>query len=148
MRGWKRVFIFLFVCVGGCSTVPSSLPWLDVEWKRTYEVAKNGATTYYYGGEFFTFTFTKSLFVCQYYTNAKLSLKQTYPVVGVDEAKTLLSYDCSTTTETRIGVVMCKVTTNKMEVTNFVIYITNKTTSAASTSDQMPELSAIGFEPK
>jgi hypothetical protein len=148
MSSYKKYLFSIGLFLAGCAVAPTSLPWLDVEWKRIYEVAKNGATTYYYSGDFYTITITKSLFILQYYTNNKLLLKQTYPVVSVDEAKNSVSYDCSTTTDTKIGVVMCKVMTNQMEITNYIIYITNKSSSAASTEDQMTELSAIGFEPK
>ncbi|MFN3659752.1 MAG: hypothetical protein ACK4TN_00765 [Brevinematales bacterium] len=146
MLFYKTNFLWIVLVVAGCAAAPPSLPWLDVEWMRTYEVAKNGAATYYYSGDFYTITITRNLFIVQHYTNNKLFLKQTYPVVGLNEAEKSVAYDCSTTTDTKIGLVMCNVMTNQMEITNYVIYITNKSSSADSIEDRMAELSAIGFE--
>jgi len=144
---WRVPFLIGLLLLSGCATAPTSLPWLDVEWKRSYEIAQNGAKTYYYTDDFYTLTITKSTFTIQYYTNNKLAIKQIYPVVSVDETATRVLYDCSTTADTRIALVMCRVSTNQMEITNYTIFVTNKSTSAASTENAMPELSAIGFTP-
>ncbi len=148
MNFYKILLVMIVIFLAGCATAPTTIPWLGVQWKRSYEVTVSGAKTYYYGGDYYTITITKSLFTVEYYTNEKLVLKQEFPVVSVDETKTIVAYDQSTSTDTKISVVMCAVTTNKMEITNYTTYITNKSTSADSTEDEMGGLSAIGFVPK
>ncbi|URA10452.1 hypothetical protein [Thermospira aquatica] len=141
----KILMIMALIFLGGCATTPTTIPWLGVQWKRSYEVTTSGARTYYYGGDYYTITITKDLFTIDYYTNEKLVLKQEFPVVSVDETKTIVAYDKSTVSDIKIAVAKCAVTTNKMEITNYTTYITNKSTSATSTTNEMEGLSAIGF---